>query len=145
MKANWDKLLRLRRMERLREVERLAAARDFARLEGALTRAGELARRSAMLAKTHSGGEQSVTGDELHSRSLFTTEVSILARLAATECKGAEVGAQAARSLLASASHRRDRVSERAQTLSKELAFAKSAAQNPVLARKLNRNLEAGG
>ncbi|MDA7788105.1 hypothetical protein N8940_02615 [Sphingomonadaceae bacterium] len=140
MKANRGTLLKLKRLERLREVERLSAARDVAHHESTLARATALARRSAVLADTHTnkhGGKQRATGGELQSSASFTNEISALSRLAAQECEGAEIGAGAARLILASASHRRDRAAERAQSLSRELIIAKSVTQNPILARKL--------
>ncbi len=143
MKAAKNRLLRLKRLERIRDIARIEALERAATAEQLFARQAELARRSDELAQAFARRWDAQSGSDLRDLRSFHAGLDGLSRSIARDSDQARESADHHRLDAAAASRKRDLVSEQVNAASRRQSkarAAKLASENPQLARSLNNS-----
>jgi hypothetical protein len=128
MSADWAKLKRLRRLERLRSIARQTALTEAARAEATLAQVASLEARTAALIDAYRLRRDATTGAELQQAKGFVAGLTRIADSTAADLVRAREAADARAAEAAEAERRRVAVDDRIEAARQRIA--RKAAEN---------------
>jgi hypothetical protein len=133
VKAEKERLGRLRRLEKIRAIAKQTAAAEAASAESTLTQLRALSERTRRMAADYASRREAVDGAALHQLGRFVVGLQALSRTTDGDALRAQSIADAKQRELAEAERRRAAIEERAELQARLIA---KASVQPVLTSK---------